>query len=174
MNNFLERLFYYVLGLIVVGFILLSILNYLIMPIVVRKGDEVLVPNVVGIHIDSASKILKKYSLIPIVDTIIPSKVYPQEYVIEQNPYPKSKVKKNRKVFLVVSKGVEMIEVPDVVGMKRDEAEDIIKGLGFEVEIEYSEVKGVENDIILETFPSPKTKLPKGSKIKIIVSRETL
>lgn len=144
------------------------------MPIVVRKGAEVVVPNVVGIHVDSASKILKRLSLIPIVDTIIPSKVYPQDYVIEQNPYANSKVKKDRKVFLVVSKGVEMVEVPDVIGKKRDEAEDIVKALGFEVEIEYSEVKGLENDIVLETFPSPKTKLPKGSTVKIIVSKEIL
>lgn len=174
MKNILENIIYYFLGMIFVGIIIWLLLDFLIMPFIVRKGDEIIMPNVIGMEFDSASKILKEYSLNPIIDTIIPSSIYPKGVIIEQNPSPNYKVKKNRKVFLVVSGGIEFVSVPNVVGKRRDEAEDILKSYGFEVEVEYSLVKGMESDIVLDISPSINSKVPKGSKVKIFVSKETL
>lgn len=174
MKNILESIFYYVLGLILIGIFIWLLLDILIMPFVVRKWDERIMPNVIGLNVDSASKILKEHEFIPIVDTIIPSSVYPKGIVMEQNPQPNYKVKKGRKVFLVVSGGIEYVEVPDVIGKRRMDAEDILKSYGFDVEVEYSQVKGMESDIVLDVSPSIKSKVPKGSKIKIIVSKEVL
>ncbi|MEO0223529.1 MAG: PASTA domain-containing protein [candidate division WOR-3 bacterium] len=174
MKNILENIVYYFLGMIFVGIIIWLLLDFLIMPFVVRKGDEIIMPNVIGMNVDSASKILKEYSLNPIIDTLIPSSIYPKGFIIEQNPSPNYKVKKHRKVFLVVSGGIEFVSVPNVIGKRRDEAEDILKSYGFEVEVEYSLVKGMESDIVLDISPSVNSKIPKGSKVKIFVSKETL
>jgi len=174
MKNIIENIFYFFLGIIFVGIIFWLLLDILIMPFIVRKGDEIIMPNVIGINIDSASKILKEYSLNPIVDTVIPSNIYPKGVIIEQNPSPNYKVKKHRKVFLVVSSGIEFVYIPNVIGKRRDEAEDILKSYGFEVEVEYSLVRGIESDIVLDISPSVNSRVPKGSKIKIFVSKETL
>ncbi|MEO0203378.1 MAG: PASTA domain-containing protein, partial [candidate division WOR-3 bacterium] len=149
-------------------------LDILIMPFAVRKWDEKIMPNVIGMDIDSATKVLKEHEFIPVVDTVIPSNVYPKGSVIEQNPQPQYKVKKGRRVFLVVSGGIEYVQVPNVIGKKRVDAEDILKSYGFDVEVEYSDVRGMESDIVLDVSPSIDSKVPKGSKIKIIVSREVL
>ena len=174
MKNIIENILYYFSGMIFVGTIIWLLLDFLIMPIIVRKGDEIIMPNVIGMDVDSASKILKEYSLNPIIDTIVPSSIYPKGVIIEQNPNPNYKIKKHRKVFLVVSGGIEFVAVPNVVGKRRDEAEDILKSYGFEVEVEYSLVKGMESDIVLDISPSVNSKIPKGSKVKIFVSKETL
>jgi beta-lactam-binding protein with PASTA domain len=170
----LEYAFYYIIGLIIVGFFLSSILNYLIMPLIVRKGQEVIVPDVIGLNQDSAVKILKNYYLTPIIDTMITSSAYPKGTVIEEDPNPNYRVKKGRKVFLTVSGGIELVEVPNVIGKNRSDAEDILKSIGFEVEVDYLDTKGTESDIVLDMSPSPTSKIPRGSKIKLTVSRETL
>ena len=174
MKNILENILYYFLGMVFLGIIFWLLLDLLIMPFIVRKNEEVIMPKVIGMNVDSASKILKEYHLNPIIDTIIPSSIYPKGVVIEQNPSPDYKVKKNRKVFLIVSGGIEFVSVPNVIGKKRDEAEDILKSYGFEVEVEYSLVKGMESDIVLDISPGVNSKVPKGSKVKIFVSKETL
>jgi len=174
MKDILENIFYYVLGMICVGIILWLLLDLLIMPFIVRKGDEIIMPNVIGMNVDSASKILKEYSLNPIIDTVIPSNIYPKDVIMEQSPSPNYKIKKHRKVFLVISDGIEFVSVPDVIGKRRDEAEDILKSYGFEVEVEYSLVRGMESDVVLDILPGVNSKVPKGSKVKIFVSKETL
>ncbi len=174
MRNILSYLFYYFLGFITIGLLIWILLDNVIMPFVVRKGDERIMPNVVGMSFDSATKILKEHGFLPILDTIIPSSVYPKGTVMEQSPQAYYKVKKDRKVFLVVSSGIEFVEIPNVIGKKRIDAEDVLKSYGFDVEVEYSEVKGVENDVVLDVLPGVSSKIPKGSKVKIIVSKETL
>ncbi len=174
MRNILSYLFYYFLGFIIIGLIIWFLLDNVIMPFVVRKGDERIMPSVIGISVDSAIKILKEHEFLPIIDTIIPSSIYPKGTVMEQSPQPNYKVKRGRKVFLIVSAGIEFVEIPNVIGKKRIDAEDILKSYGFDVEVEYSEVKGIEDDVVLDILPGVTSKVPKGSKVKIIVSKEIL
>ncbi len=172
--NALRRIFYYLLGLVIVGIFLFIIFNFFLMPWVVRKGQEVIVPSVVGLNVDSAAVLLKDKGLVPIVDTLIPSADVPAGSVLEQDPASDYRVKKGRRVFLKVSAGITLVQVPDLIGKPRDKAESILKDLGFEVKVEYVESEEYESDIVLEMSPPPGKEIPKGSVVILYVSKEIL
>ncbi|MBR5112210.1 MAG: PASTA domain-containing protein [Clostridia bacterium] len=58
----------------------------------------------------------------------------PKGTIISQSVPPDTLVPKGSSIVLTVSKGPEMIVLPNVVGKKYDEAYDQLTGLGFEVE----------------------------------------
>ncbi len=172
--NLLKRVFYYFLGLFLVGIFLLSLFNFFIMPWVVKRGDVVVVPNVEGMHVDSAFALLKQNSLVPVVDTMIPSADVPAEHVMEQDPAPDYQVKRGRRVFLKVSSGITMVKIPDIIGMKREKAEALLKDMGLDVSVEFVESEEYESDVVLDISPPPGQKVPRGSHVILFVSKETL
>ena len=169
-----ERIVYYFMGLVIVGLILFLIFNFFVMPWVVRKGQEVLVPEVIGMDVDSAVALLKQKHLVPVVDTLIPSADVPAGAVLEQDPASGYKVKLGRKVFLKVSAGITLVRVPDLIGKPREEAEGILKDMGLDVKIEYVESEEYESDVVLDMSPPPGKEVPKGSVIILYVSKEVL
>ena len=56
-----------------------------------------------------------------------------KNHIIEQNPIPDSKIKENREVKIVLSKGkkVELIEIPDLQNMSLNEAISLIEENGL-------------------------------------------
>ena len=53
-------------------------------------------------------------------------------YVIKQEPEGISKRKEGSEITLVVSKGLEMLEMPDLIGRKLDNAKKFLSDLGYE------------------------------------------
>jgi serine/threonine-protein kinase len=87
--------------------------------------------------------------------------------VISQNPGKGTVTVEGSTVTIIVSKGPEMIEVPDVIGASRDEAEVTLDNLGFEVEIVYE--PHAENGTVLSQNPLPRTRVTRGSSVTIVV-----
>ena len=172
--NFFRRLVYYLVGLVIVGIFLFLVLNCFVMPWVVKKGDVVVVPDVEGMHVDSAFLLLKRSSLVPVVDTIIPSAEVPSQHVMEQDPAPGYQVKRGRRVFLKVSGGIALVKIPDLIGMKREKAEALLKDMGLEVSVEFVESEEYESDVVLDISPPPGERVPKGSRVILFVSKEVL
>lgn len=79
--------------------------------------DEVIVPNVVGKTQAQARRMLEERGLKLAVDREIYSDQAPAGQVIKQEPEANRRVRMYRTVFVVVSKGPRMIEVPSVVGL---------------------------------------------------------
>ena len=119
------------------------------------------------------------------VDEIINNDQYPfrfeveEEYnsekeagiVYDQSPKAPKKVKENSIVTLRVSKGVEMLVVPDVVGMTKDEAQTALKEAGFSVKVTTKESTDVAEDIVLNTNPVANTEYESGQMVELVVSR---
>lgn len=75
------------------------------------------------------------------------------------------------KVTIVVSKGMEMVEVPDVLSHTQDEAKVLLTSAGFEVEIEEEFSEEVEEGMVISQNPTAPGKAGKGSTVKLIVSK---
>ena len=75
---------------------------------------------------------------------------YPKYSVIEQTPGPGKFVKENRKIYLVLNpSGYRKIEVPNIVGRTRRQAEPTLVALGFKVgKIDYRDY--IAKDEVLE------------------------
>jgi serine/threonine-protein kinase len=94
------------------------------------------------------------------------SDTVPKGSVISQSPATGT-VFQGDPVTLVVSKGPQLVAVPDVIGRQEGRATSILKGLGFEVQIERA-FGGFFGTVRLQSV-DPGTEAPKGSTITLTV-----
>jgi beta-lactam-binding protein with PASTA domain/tRNA A-37 threonylcarbamoyl transferase component Bud32 len=90
--------------------------------------------------------------------------------VVSTDPAPGTRLKRGEVVGLVVSRGVQPVPVPDVVGKKIDEAQRILTqaSLGAKVEEKYDDK--VPAGVVVSQTPA-KGKAPKNSDIALVVSK---
>lgn len=87
-------------------------------------------------------------------------------YIVSQSIDEGQQVPQGSELILVVSKGVEYIEVPDVSGMTYTLAEAQLRGLGFTVSKVVKENDGrYTADQVISTVPVSKTSVAKGSEV---------
>lgn len=72
-------------------------------------------------------------------------------------------------VDIVISRGVQMIEIPKVLDMDYLAAKTVLESLGFKVKVKYEHKWGTETGDILNLSPSEGKKIEKGSTIKMTV-----
>lgn len=134
-------------------------------------GSYIPVPQVVGVASEDAIETLKALNLAVQRDDAFDDEV-PVNIVISTVPGPNEKVHKNGTVTLVVSKGVEMIEVPDLIGTDGSTFADTVteaKLTPGTVTEEYSET--VEKGLIISTDPSPGQSIKHHSTVSAVVSK---
>ncbi|MEU4492515.1 Stk1 family PASTA domain-containing Ser/Thr kinase [Streptomyces sp. NPDC023998] len=106
--------------------------------LVVSRGAPVDVPDVTGESVEDATSKLEGAGFkVKVASEQINS---PEEAgtIAEQSATEGAQLARGDTITLTVSKGPRMVEVPDVVGMKADEATDKLKSAGFEVKVEKS------------------------------------
>ncbi len=133
--------------------------------ITVSKGKKIDVPEVTGDSVEDATKELSEAGLkVKVAD----EQVFSEEDkgdVAQQSPAKDSPAAKGDTVTLTVSKGQEMIEVPDVTGDKVDDAKKKLTALGFEVEVKKPFF--FPKDTVDKQSVDGGDEAPKGSKITI-------
>lgn len=94
-----------------------------------------------------------------------------KDKVISTIPASGSRVKKGDTVTLVMSRGVEMADVPRVIGRALATAKRIVEENGFTVgSVTYEVSTEYDVGIIMSQNPRSGTKVKKGSKINLIVA----
>ncbi len=141
--------------------------------LIVSKGPEqIAIPSLAGRSPQDAEKVLTGLGL-TVGDSIsrFSDKVESGK-VIGTSPKAETLVTPGREIGLVVSKGPEPIEMPDVKGKSRDEATQILTRAGLEVK--YTDVQpGVFGPFpgqVAAQDPQPGTKLKKGDDVTISVA----
>lgn len=168
----MKRLLTYVIIILIFFIIGILLANFLIMPIFVRQGVEVVVPNVCNLPLDSATIILKKAGLQSIVTERRYDRIIEQGRVIIQEPLPDTKVKKRRIINLSVSLGVEKITIPFITGLEFVKAQNILDRLGLVIsDIDSSYSDSIGEGKIIRTIPEAEVEVKKGDEIKIIISK---
>ncbi|MBR5023257.1 MAG: Stk1 family PASTA domain-containing Ser/Thr kinase [Oscillospiraceae bacterium] len=146
----------------------------------VSKGQKITtlggMPNVVGETKEKAEEILKnqKMNLQIVIEEVFDPAIA-TGIVVETNPNSGVGLKANDTVTLRVSKGVEMKQMPSMVGMSLTEAKDKLKELGFTKEpvIKYS--PGVEaKDTVVSQLPEAEKEYELGVEITLEVSDGSL
>lgn len=162
--------------IIIIALILISILA--IGGVIILKPKEktstptesvksIKVPDMIGEVSSVAQEVLEKLGLeVEIEETVDDSKKDKLGKVYKQNIT--GKITKKEKIILSVYVSSEEVKMPDVVGMKKDEAKDILEKLGFNVALEEKEGPDYENDIVLSQEAANKEKIVKGSTIKLV------
>ncbi|WCN00878.1 Stk1 family PASTA domain-containing Ser/Thr kinase [Streptomyces sp. M92] len=136
--------------------------------LVVSKGSPIDVPDVTGDDLAGARAELTEAGLkVKVADEQVNSE-YDRGRVARQTPGSGSRAAEGDTVTLTVSKGPEMIEVPDVVGDSVDDAKRKLRDAGFEVD-EDRGLLGLFGDTVKEQSVEGGDTAPKGSTIKITI-----
>ena len=137
------------------------------------------VPNVSGKTVAEARAIIENQSLQVGEEKEEYSDSVAEGYIIRTNPTAGSQKKEQSKIDLVVSKGPNSFDMPDYVGMSREEAEADLKNTyklsSKQISIEEVETNDVEAGIVLEQSPAAGEKYQMNSKKKIVlkISKES-
>ncbi|WP_225822726.1 Stk1 family PASTA domain-containing Ser/Thr kinase [Streptomyces naphthomycinicus] len=136
--------------------------------LVVSKGSPVDVPDVTGDDLDSARQELTDAGLKVKVATARVNSEFDKGKVAAQSPGDGSEAAEGDTVTLTLSKGPEMVEVPDVVGDSVDDAHEALEGAGFQVD-EDRGLLGLFGDTVKEQSVDGGDTAPKGSTITITI-----
>ena len=126
------------------------------------------VPTVRGLPQAVAIEALDKRDLKATVDRR-PSESIEKGIAVRTVPAAGEEVERGERVQLFVSSGPEQVEVPDVTGLSRDSAEDLLAGAGLESAVEERESQEPEDDVISQN-PAAGTEVDRGSTVTITVS----
>lgn len=130
--------------------------------VIVSEGPPPLtVPDLVGMGEDQAEETLEAEGLDVGDVSERHSDTIPEGAVIEHSPAAGAAAAPEDEVDLVISEGPEPVEVPDVVGMKVDDARALLEELGFKVKIGQIWFTGT----VFDQSKDAGEEIPKGSEI---------
>ncbi len=130
----------------------------------------VIVPNVMNMTVVEAQNLLEEKKFIVDLEEGFGEDVQPGT-VMKQTPAAGEERKEGSKILLVVSKGAELKSVPEVRTMSLEKATRFIEHAGFEVgEVSRKYVRTEIIGTVLSQQPKGASKLPKGSKINLVIN----
>lgn len=127
------------------------------------------VPDIVGLTEEEAEKALKKNDL----EIKMMGEQYsalPVGQVSLQNPKAASTVKSGRRIQVWLSKGENLLTLPELVGMNLLTAQSLVEQQGLVVDKVNYLNKDLPYNEIIATDPDLTKPIPKGSKISFLVS----
>lgn len=138
--------------------------------VIVSEGTEIVeVPDVVGKSVEQATYLLPKTGLeLGQIKRVYSSE--PENEVIGQSPEAGDEVKKGTEVDLTVSRGEELVSVPDVVNKTYDDAKSTLEQAGFKVSRSDEASSEVDEGSVIRQSPSAGSEARRGSTITLVVS----
>lgn len=136
------------------------------------QSETVSVPNIIGLERNEAIAKLEEVGLRPeIVDA--PDPEISEHHVVRTNPSVGSQLQRNTTVTVTVSTGKEDTQVPRLVNMTPQEASAALAEVGLELEPEVDEEfsDSIEQGRITRHEPAAGANLPKGSRVRVTISR---
>jgi serine/threonine-protein kinase len=130
----------------------------------------VVVPNVIKMTVVEAQNLLEAKKFVVDLEEGHDEAAQPGT-IIKQTPAAGEERKEGSKMLLVVNKGAELKSVPEVRTMTFEKAKRVIEHAGFEVgeisrKYDRKEIIGT----VLAQQPKGASKLPKGSKINLVIN----
>jgi len=134
-----------------------------------RGASDINTPDVTGKTLAQAEQFLAQRGLS--VDK--PDYVFdpaPANTVINQSPLPGILLGKGDNVHLTVSKGLEIVTVPPLVGLSRDDATTALQGAKLKVGNVKEQDDPAPPGQVLGSDPQPGARVPAGTGVTLIVS----
>lgn len=157
------------LVILVIAFL---ILDNIVMPIYVRHGEEIEMPDVTVLEFLDAIGILNDYGF-EVRKTSQYDSYREKGVVIEQNPEPFKIVKKGRIVYLTVSLGEKLVKVPELRGISERDAEIRLQENNLKLGTKYYEPSNDPEGTVIKQLYETDMTIPKGSSVSITVSLGT-
>jgi serine/threonine-protein kinase len=140
--------------------------------LILSKGQErYAIPMTKGLTPEAAQTALKKYPLqVGTVNEVFNSEI-PKGFVVSTSPVSGTSVKRDTKVDLLVSKGIEQIALASYLGKSGEQALNELTEAGFSVEAGYAFNETVPELAVISQSPAGGTTANKGGKVTILISK---
>ncbi|TGD58269.1 PASTA domain-containing protein [Flavobacterium humi] len=140
-----------------------------------NHGQEITVPNLSKMTLEQAEDKLDELDLdYELLDTVDYNAAFPKLSIVQQDPNPGAKVKKNRVIYVKInSTGYAKVRIPDLIQKTYRQAVPTLTALGLEVG-DTSYVPNLAKDMVLEMKLNGKPIKPgqqvlKMSKVDLIL-----
>ncbi len=151
---------------------LFFVLDDIVMPLYTQQGSTTRVPNVTGLPLVEARTILEQAGLDPKESETKPDRTYPVGTISYQNPQSGSIVKYGRGVYLTISGGDIMVDVPTLRGKSLRDATFTLESAGLLLgDVRYEPSQQIFMNTVISQSVEPGKKIKTGSSIGVIVSQ---
>ncbi|MGL5859004.1 MAG: Stk1 family PASTA domain-containing Ser/Thr kinase [Angustibacter sp.] len=130
---------------------------------------QVTVPDVTGRPFNEAVAELRRVGLQPGARTDQASSDVPEGSVISTDPSSPAQADRGSRVAVVVSTGPEAVEVPILTGKTEQEAQDALKDLGLEIEVEEVDSGDQDAGTVVGSTPPQGARVDPGSTVTVQV-----
>ena len=139
-----------------------------VVPLVVSLGPE---PRVVpeipdGAGFERAAALLEELRLVPVRQDEFSDSV-PLGHVIRLSEPPGTTVPRDTEITVVVSKGPDLVRVPDIRGKTLDDAEAALEAAGLRL----GQILGSNRGRVLYSDPPPDAQVRRGTEVNVLTSR---
>ena len=133
-----------------------------------RAAKNIPVPNVVGMPAAKAAAALTKAGFVPVQQLTTSPK--PKGTVVDEKPPASTRLRRGARITLLVSNGRPLAVVPSLIGQTQPAAESSLNALGLKATIVHV-ASGQKAGTVIAQNPASGTKAPKGSSVRLNVSR---
>lgn len=164
----MRKLLWGLVGLVAV----ILLMDNLVMPLFVRKGQEFPLPDITSMQEEQAKTELENLGLELQVTGEEHSPASLEGTILSQIPPAGTMVKPGRPVEVVISKGSQMVRVPYLSGVTVRQATLSLSDAGLipgEVDWTYSD--SLPADVVIATTPEAGALLAKGSRVRLLVNQ---
>lgn len=158
------------IGGIVVAFLVgLVILNTSI-GLLIGHGDEVEVPDLAGLTVESARERLRAQSLTLTIKSERASNAFEAGKIVTQHPKPLARVKPGRRVEVIVSTGIERVVMPDLSGLSLTDARLRLGDAGLTATSVTMAPSRADPQTVVATSPSAAAAVTQDGHVSLLMS----
>ena len=140
--------------------------------LLVSKGkDRIEVPELVGLTVEEAAAALKSKNLKVGRVSEKFSDTFEAGLLINGNPVSGTPVRKDSSVDLIISKGLEQVELTNFQGKTSDQAQSELTAAGLIVSSKYEYSDSIPIGTVISQTPSDVSTVGKGEKIELVISK---
>ena len=145
--------------------------TYIAVMLVASNAKEVILPDLKGKNIIYVLETLTALNLNPKLYGVEYNKSCPRYHVISQDPEPGAVIKQGRDVIIFISKGKELVTVPDLRHMSVKNARILIEETEFKTgTISETDSDKIAKNNIISQYPQAYSKQARTSKINLLMS----
>ena len=165
--NVLKVILIFFIAVVALG----ALTAFVILPAVIQ-GETVEVPNVRGLSLWEASNKLTRAGLSSELEGRRYDPSVPPDHVVRQTPPASVNIRRDRAVKLILSLGVESVEIPDFSYKRQSDIEPILQAAGLAL----GSIVRIHDDeaplagTILAQSPLPKSTGKRGQAVHLLVS----
>ncbi|MBE2255050.1 MAG: PASTA domain-containing protein [Ignavibacteria bacterium] len=150
---------------------LLFLFNSVLMPWYVKHTNTTLVPDVTGLNFIEAKQKIEAVGLEVKQGDVKYDESKPIGLVLEQNPPGGQEVKMDRRIYLTVCGGEQLVEVPRLIGRSLRDAKFTLEQRNLQIgEIVRKFSFDIPEEFIVSQVVQPGSKVRKNTKIDLILS----